>query len=247
MKLPPEQDGMNIMPDGFEYPVKNLILDAIPELDFVNLKQYFELVELNLHDIVHVANSLIEYVYFPVSGICSVIAVTDDNIRIEAGIIGREGFVGVSVPLFVEMAPFEVIVQVPGRALRISRNSFTRAMDESPDLKIAVLQYIHVFLVQSAHTALANGKLTIEQRLARWLLMCQDRVDTPDFIITHSFLSVMLAVRRPGVTEALQVLESKSAVKATRGKIKILDRVKLESLAKGAYGVPEREYQRLLD
>ena len=109
-----------------------------------------------------------------------------------------------------------------------------------------LLRFAHVFEVQMSQTALANGSFTIERRLARWLLMCQDRVGHPEFLITHEFLSIMLAVRRSGVTVALQKLEGKKIIKSTRARIEILNRKALLQLAESAYGVPEAEYRRLI-
>ncbi|MBC8037408.1 MAG: winged helix-turn-helix domain-containing protein, partial [Rhizobiales bacterium] len=109
-----------------------------------------------------------------------------------------------------------------------------------------LLRFIHNFTVQTAHSALANGHHTIEERLARWLLMCHDRVGANEFEMTHQFLAIMLAVRRSGVTEALNILEGKSIIQSTRGRIEILSRSRLERAAGGSYGVPEEDYERLI-
>jgi len=234
------------MPLGHGQASNNLLLKAIRQEDLIELKRHFLMVDLNLHEVLQEAHKPVNFLYFPTSGVCSIIALGTDGARIEAGLIGREGVVGLSVALAVDEAPFDVVVQVPGRAMRISRTEFVRILEVHPEFRKIILRYAYVFMVQTAQTALANGKLTIQQRLARWLLMCQDRVDAPEFVMTHQFLSVMLSVRRPGVTTALQTLESKAAIKSMRGKIRILDRAMLLQFAKSAYGEPEREYQRLL-
>jgi hypothetical protein len=108
------------------------------------------------------------------------------------------------------------------------------------------MRFIHLFTIQTAQTALANGRCTVDERLARWLLMCHDRVESNEFPITHEFLSVMLAVRRSSVTDALHVLESTRLIQSRRGSVKILNRPELELAAGGAYGVPESEYERLI-
>jgi CRP-like cAMP-binding protein len=234
------------MPQATELHSDNLLLNSIPLVDLVLMHNHFEWVDVNYREVLHTAYQPIDHIYFLTSGICSVISVGGDGARIEAGIIGREGFVGMSVPLTVNEAPFDVLVQSPGRALRLPREEFFQMLEPSTYLKKAVMRYIHTFMVQTAQTALANGRLTIQQRLARWLLMCQDRIEGSELVMTHQTMSVMLAVRRSSVTAAIQSLESKYAIKAMRGKIRIINRTILEHHAKGAYGVPEREYQRLL-
>jgi CRP-like cAMP-binding protein len=197
-------------------------------------------------DVLHEAHKQVEYAYFPTSGICSVIAEGADGVQIETGLIGREGFVGISIILFVDSAPSQVMVQAEGRALRISRAKLLNAIRKSPSLSATLLRFAHTFTVQIAQTALSNGHFTIHQRLARWLLMCQDRVDSHEFPMTHKFLAIMLAVRRAGITDALNYLEGKKAIRAMRGRIVILNRAALEEMAGGSYGVPEQEYKRLL-
>jgi CRP-like cAMP-binding protein len=167
-------------------------------------------------------------------------------VRSETGIIGREGFVGSAIVLFAESAPFEVIVQVEGRALQIKKGDLQAALPKSPALLATLSKFIHVFGVQTAQTAIANTHYTVNQRLARWLIMCRDRVNSNDFTMTHEFLSVMLGVRRSGVTEALNELEGKSIVRATRGRISILNPAMLVEVAGGSYGVAEQEYKRLM-
>ncbi len=108
------------------------------------------------------------------------------------------------------------------------------------------MHYAQAFLIQTVQTALANGTAKIEERLSRWILMSHDRVGHNDLPLTHEFLSIMLAVRRPGVTDALHQLEGRGLIRATRGQITVVDRAGLIRVAEGSYGVPEAEYQRLL-
>jgi CRP-like cAMP-binding protein len=109
------------------------------------------------------------------------------------------------------------------------------------------LRFAHTFNVQVSQTAVANGHYTINQRLARWLLMCQDRADSHEFPMTHKFLSIMLGVRRAGITDSLNSLEGKKAIRALRSRIVVLNRAVLEEIARAAYGIPEREYRRLIN
>ena len=179
-------------------------------------------------------------------GLASVVAMGTDGERIEVGHIGREGMTGQSVVLGVDRSPEQTFIQVAGSALRMPVGSLRDAMKASPLLHGLLLRFVQTTIVQVAHSALANGRYTIQERLARWLLMCHDRLDGDYLLLTHEFLSLMLGVRRSGVTEALQVLEGVAVVKTARGRIMLLDRDRLEEIAGACYGVPEREYQRLI-
>ena len=224
----------------------NFLLDSIPRPDLALLATHLEWTDLVTHDVLHSANKPTNYLYFPISGICSILAIGNDGKRIETGIIGKEGLVGVSLCLSVEDAPFHVVVQIPGRSMRIAEHHFMPIFNSSVDMRKVILRFAYSFLVQTSQTVLANGRMTIQQRLARWLLMCQDRVEMPEFVMTHQFLSDMLAVRRSGITVALQVLEDRKAIQSKRGKVRILNRTLLKQMAGSAYGVAEKEYQRVL-
>ena len=226
--------------------VQNTLLGVLAKPDLALLKSHLEWVDLAIGDVLYAAYKQIEYAYFPTSGICTVIAQNAEGIQIETGMIGREGFVGIPIVLFVDSTPSQVVVQAAGRALRISRARLLNAIRENPSLSATLLRFAHTFNVQVSQTALSNGHFTIHQRLARWLLMCQDRVDSHEFPMTHKFLAIMLAVRRAGITDALNYLEGKKAIRAMRGRIVILNRTVLEDMAGGAYGVPEQEYKRLM-
>ena len=226
--------------------VENHLLASLRKADFAPLGPKLQWVDLKVHDRLYGPNQEIEYAYFPTAGICSVIAENATGVRSETGVVGNEGFIGNAIVLCAGSAPSHAIVQMEGRALRLKKGQLQKAMTQRPALLATLLRFIHVFTVQIAQTAVANGHNTIAQRLARWLLMCQDRADSPEFTMTHEFLAVMLAVRRSGVTEALNDLEGQELIRATRGRIAILNRSGLMAIAGGAYGVPEKEYNRLL-
>jgi CRP-like cAMP-binding protein len=229
-----------------DIPTGNSLLHTLAKADGELLLPKLESVDLKVGEKLCKAHEPIEYAYFPLSGICSVIAQNEEGVRIETGLIGREGFIGIPIVLFVESAASEVVVQAEGSALRISQPKLLHAIQKSPRLNRLLLHFAHVFSVQVAQTAVANGHNTIHERLARWLLMCQDRAESHEFPMTHQFLSVMLAVRRAGITEALNDLEGKNAIRAARGHIMILNRTILEQIAGAAYGTPEEEYKRVI-
>ena len=226
--------------------IENHLLASLRKADFALLAPKLQWVDLKVRDILYGPFQEIEHAYFPTAGICSVIAENDTGVRAESGMVGKEGFVGIAIVLFAGSTPSHTIVQMEGRSLRISKKDLKKAMAKSHALLEVLLRFIHVFNVQIAQTAVTNGHNTITQRLARWMLMCQDRADAPEFIMTHEFLAVMLAVRRSGVTEAVNDLEGRDMIRATRGRIAILNRPGLLTIAGGAYGVPEREYRRLI-
>jgi CRP-like cAMP-binding protein len=234
------------MTENHESFTQNYLLAALTKDDLQLLAPSLEWVDLFQGKILSEAGQKLDYAYFPTSGICSIIAQNHEGIQIETGIVGREGFVGIAIVHFAVSTPSQVIVQAEGRALRISSADLLNAIGKSQTLLARLLQYAHTFNVQVAQTALANGYFTINQRLARWLLMCQDRSYAQDFPMTHRFLAVMLAVRRAGITDSLSYLEGRKAIRALRGRIIILNRGILEELAGSAYGVPENEYKRII-
>ena len=225
--------------------VDNRLLASLLPADLGLLRPHLEPIPLRLRDVLIEANQPIGHVYFPQSGMGSVIHDTAEG-RVEVGVIGREGLCGLPVLLGADQAPHEHMVQGEGEALRISSEALRSAMGQSPSLQALLLLYGQTFLVQVAQTAFVNATHGIEVRLARWLLMTQDRMESNELQLTHDFLSMMLGVRRAGVTVALHVLEGNGLIRATRGLVTVRDRERLIELADGTYGPPEAEYARLM-
>jgi CRP-like cAMP-binding protein len=225
---------------------RNRLLLALSAEEFSLLEPQLERAPLTVGMRLVEPNTPIEHVYFLEEGKAAIVAITPQGRRIEAGIIGREGLTGMPVLLGADRTPHECFVQTPGAALRIGADELRRAMAASAPLHQHLLRFAQAFMIQLGQTALANGIYQIEQRLARWLLMCHDRVDGDDLFTTHEFLSLMLGVRRAGVTLALQALEDRGLISTKRGQITVLDRAKLEGVAGDSYGVPEAEYARLI-
>lgn len=234
------------MADGAPRQARNHLLAGLAQAQLARLAPELEPVELPLGTTLEGAGEPIGQVYFPASGLTSVVAVGADGGRIEAGLFGRDGMTGVAVVMGDDRSPHETLIQMPGAGHRIAAGALRDAMREEPAIRERFLRFAQAFAIQLAHTALANGRSTIQPRLARWLLMCHDRADGDILELTHEFLSLMLGVRRAGVTVALHELEGRRLVKATRGRICILGRAGLEALAHGIYGVPEAEYARLM-
>jgi len=222
----------------------NKILSALTDADYDILASFLEPVELRHRMVLEESNVPVEYIYFPASGVASVIAVSSGGERVEVGLFGQEGMSGLCVVNGSDRTPLMTIMQVAGEGVRIARASFETALANS-SLKDVFLLFNQAYTIQMAHTALSNGRHTIDERLARWLLMSHDRIGSDDLPLTHEFLSVMLGVRRAGVTTGLHVLEGAQAIRATRGLVQVRDRAKLEAFAGDAYGLPEAEYRRL--
>ncbi len=212
----------------------NLILSRLSGADLRLLQPHLEPVDLPLRKVLERRNKPIKVIFFPESGFASVVA-NGDGRPIEVGLIGREGMTGLPVVLGNDRNSNEVYMQAPGHGHRISANDLRKAIDKSVTLHRSMLRYADAFLQQATGTAVANGRSKIEERLARWLLMADDRLDGPELPLTHEFLAMMLGVRRPGVTTALQELEREGLIARRRGNIVINDREALKKLSNGAY------------
>jgi CRP-like cAMP-binding protein len=226
--------------------VRNLLLRAMSPDDFARLKPHLEPVTLIMKEVLVEVNQPIEHVHFMEEGLASVVAISPDNERLEVGHIGREGMTGEPVILSVDQTPLQTFIQVAGSGLRMRAEDLSATMEASPSLKALLLRWVQALMIQTAQSTLANGRYTIQERLVRWLLMCHDRLDGDDLPLTHESLSLMLGVRRSGVTEALHVLEGVQIVETSRGCIHLLDRERLEDIAGGCYGVSEAEYAKLI-
>ena len=225
--------------------VKNKVLASLTPDDFKRLQPHLELVELPNRKILEVRNRRIESVYFLESGLASMVVSGGSQHAIEAGIIGREGMTAPSLVMNIDRSPHEIFIQMAGGGWQLPANHLTQAMEKSVTLRPQLLRHLYVFQVQMSFTALANGRYRLQERLARWLLMAHDRVDGDRVALTHEFLALMLGVRRPGVTAALNAFEEERLIRVHRGGLTIVDRGKLEEAANGCYGMPEAEYGRV--
>ena len=227
-------------------PQKNRLLARLAPKDFDALRPHLEAVDFPLRFVLERPQRKIENVFFPESGFASVVAVQANETRIEVGLIGCEGMSGIAVVLGNHQSPNETYIQMCGAGQRISVDALRKATAKSAGMHGIMLKYVQAFLTQTAHTAISNARSHIDQRLARWILMAHDRGSGPTIALTHEFLSLMLGVRRAGVTQALNALVKQGLIKSARGQITVLDRSGLEKRAGDSYGVPEAEYRRLL-
>ncbi len=215
-------------------PSQNSILSHLSEADFALLEPHLQPVDLPVRMVLESRGRPIKAVYFPQRGFASVVA--DGGKRpIEVGIIGREGMTGLPVVLGNDRNCNDVFMQAAGQGHCIQADALRKAIDKSITLHHSMLSYVHNFLEQATRTAIANGCSKIDERLARWLLMADDRLDGKDLPLTHDFLAMMLGVRRPGVTMALHELEHEGVISRKRGHLAIIDREHLEKLSTGTY------------
>ncbi len=187
-----------------------------------------------------------EHAYFFETGVGSIISISPEGQMVESGLFGWDGFTPVGLVMGAERSPYRQLIQVAGQGHRMPAEALREALAVSPGLRDLLLRYAQTLSVQTSYTALSNAVHPVDERLARWLLMTHDRVDGNELPLTHDFLSIMLAVRRPSVTTALHTLEGNRFIRAERGIITVIDRKRLEEFAGDAYGRPEAEYERLI-
>ncbi len=164
----------------------------------------------------------IKLVFFPDTGVVSVVAKARADQDIEVGLIGSEGMTGLPLLMGDDQWPNSAFVQIASEGWIVSAKMLIDSMTKQPELRVYLLRYAKAFLVQSSHTALANGRASVLQRLARWLLMAQDRIGSAELVLTHEFISTMLAVRRASVTDHLLDLERDGLIEASRGRVRII-------------------------
>jgi CRP-like cAMP-binding protein len=226
--------------------VRNNLLQTLSPNIYASLLPHMEVIDLPLRHVLVEAGEPTSHVCFVERGLASVVATSVDEESVEVGHIGWEGMTGTHVILRDDMTVNKTFIQIAGSGIRVPVQRFNEVLRQDPASFDVLLRYVHAMEIQVAHSVLANARYNVHERLARWLLMCHDRVGEDHLPLTHEFLSLMLGVRRSGVTNELHILEGIHAIKSTRGDVKILDRSKLEEIAVGCYGVPEREYERLI-
>ncbi len=227
-------------------PTANGLIAVLPRKDRLRLLAACEPVTLVFSEVLSPSDGKTRYVYFPTGGFISLIAAADGNTHIEVGLIGDEGMLGIPVFLGVNMSPLQAMVQGAGPALRIGTAAFRQELAQSPALRARLSLYVSVVHSQLAQTAACNRFHVVQERLARWLLMTQDRSHAHEFAVTHEFLSYMLGVRRVGVTAAATALQGLNLISHERGRLTILDRAGLEAAACGCYQADRDTYARVL-
>jgi len=218
-------------------PVGNKILLSIPDTEYRSLHSHLEYVSLPNHLILHEAGGKLEFAYFPNRGLISLVVVMKDGKTAEAGIVGNEGFTGTLAAVGLSKSSLQAVVQITGNGFRVAVGALQNTLESAPHLRMMLSRYAAIRSVQVAQTAACNRLHNIEERLARWLLMTQDRVDSRSLAITHDFLATMLGTDRPTVSSAAGVLQRKKLIEYRRGAVQVVNRKKLEDTACECYGV----------
>jgi CRP-like cAMP-binding protein len=225
---------------------ENHLIELLPRQDRVRLVAACEHVHLVLSDVLCEPGGPTRHVYFPVDGFISLVALIDGSPGLEVGMIGREGMLGAQLALGVATAPLKAVVQGPGAAWRIGRAAFGRELAHSAALRRHLDRYLFVLMVQLTASAGCLRFHQIGPRLARWLLMSQDRAHANSFHVTHEFLAYMLGVRRVGITVAAGGLQRAGLITYHRGEVTVIDREGLEAAACGCYAADRKAYAELL-
>lgn len=224
----------------------NLLLESLPRRDCQSLVAASEPIELTLGSALARPGGRTRHVYFPHDAFVSLVIADGEACSIEVGLVGREGMLGGHLTLGADASPWHAIVQGAGQASRVATGPFRRELASSPALRATLAGYLHVVTTQLATATLCTRFHRVEPRLARWLLMTQDRARSSEFHLTHEFLSGMLGVRRVGITGAASHLQRLGLIRYRRGDIVVLDRPGLEAAACSCYAADRRAYVETL-
>lgn len=227
-------------------PVENHLIELLPRPARLHFLSLCESVKLGLADVLCEPGKAMRHVYFPTDGFISLVAHIDGSPGVEVGMVGREGMLGAQLSLGVPTAPLHAVVQGAGVAWRMGAQVFRKELDNNTPLRGGLNRYIYVLMAQLAASAACLRFHLITPRLARWLLMSQDRSHSNSFEVTQEFLAYMLGVRRVGITAAARTLQLGGFIEYSRGKMTVLDRSGLEAAACGCYAADQKAYTSLL-
>jgi CRP-like cAMP-binding protein len=230
----------------FVLPGQNRLLSSLPRDVQIRLLPRMEKISFGLKQILYDAGQPIGHVYFPLSGVISLLITLKGGETVEVATTGNEGVVGTSLLLGTERSSFKAVCQVTGQALKMRADAFRRSVEEHPELGALVRRYAQALVDQIAQTTACNHVHSVQARMCRWLLMTHDRVGADEFHLTQEFLAQMLGVRRPSVTVAAGLLQKAGLIRYQRGRIRITDRPGLESGACECYETVRQEFDRLL-
>lgn len=221
-------------------PVGNVILLSMCNSEYGLFRPHLEYVELPDHLVLHEAGAKLDFAYFPNRGLISFVVAMEDGKTAEAGVVGNEGFAGIPAAVGLSRSPLQAVVQISGDGFRVEVEALQKILESAPHLQLLLSRFAVVQGMQVAQTAACNRLHEIEQRLARWLLMAQDRVDSGVLPITHDFLATMLGTNRSSVSLAAATLRKKNLIRYTPGAVTIVNRKKLEALACECYGIMQQ-------
>ncbi len=228
-------------------PVENQLIARLPRSSRTSLLGLCELVQFKFADVICVGGKPLRHAYFPTTGFVSMVAMLDGEPALEVGMVGGEGMLGAQMALGVAQEPLRAIVQGRGSSWRIEILAFRRELQNNPALQQSLLRYLQVTMTQLAGSAACFRFHRLGPRLARWLLMTQDRAKSDRLELTHEFLSYMLGVRRVSITIAAAALQRQGLVEYQRGDIRIINRSRLKKAACSCYATDQKAYAELLN
>jgi CRP-like cAMP-binding protein len=220
--------------------VRNKILLAMTDAEFMVIRRHLKYVALPSHRRLHEPHQTFRFVYFPNEGLISLVVVMANEKTVEAGIVGIEGLSGLPAALGLSRGSLREVMQIGGNGFRIKTGDMNKALNSTPDLQRILERYAMVLGLHVAQTAACNRLHDVNRRLARWLLMAHDRVNSGTLRITHDFLATMLGTDRPSVSQAAGTLQKMNIIQYRRGTVKILNRSGLENQACECYGIIQR-------
>jgi CRP-like cAMP-binding protein len=226
--------------------IGNQFLALLPEAEYKELLPDLEFVRMQVGDPIQDPGEIIKYVYFPINCVISQVTVLKDGFSVEAGVIGREGCSGIEIALLNKTSPRSTHIQLPSDSLRMKADKFKAALEPNSGLDKLIRRFTFAYLTQVAQVVSCNSHHRIEERLARWLLMCHDRTDGNELRITQEFIAQMLGVHRPGVTIAILSLKDAGLISNQRGVIVIENRAGLEEVTCECYEAINSEYNKYL-
>jgi CRP-like cAMP-binding protein len=224
-------------------PSRNEILRGLPAEERKLVFSRLEPVTLKIHDVLHEAGATLKFGYFPTSGIVSILSVLKDGKSVEVGLVGKEGFVGLPLAVGFRSSPTRAICQASGEGFRIGALDLAHVLPLCPRLEKGLDRYALSLGMQASQVAACNGLHDVDARLARWMLMCHDRLNMDSVPITQEFLSQMLGIRRASVTVASGILQKAGLIASKRGEVSILDRKGLENRSCECYGIINRQIE----
>lgn len=225
-------------------PIANSLLAALPDRDYQRLLVHLEPVTLTFGEVLYRPGDPIRHVYFPTNSLVSLLTLVEGHMALEIGLVGREGMLGIPLALGTKDSPVRALVQGSGAALRMKSAQFLGSLRQSAPLQREIHRYVHERMVQITQTAACNRFHLVEARLARWLLMTRDRVQSDQFRLTQELLGCMLGVLRVAVTKAAGALQRRKLIRYRRGQISILDGQGLEAAACRCYQVVKDVHHR---
>jgi CRP-like cAMP-binding protein len=226
--------------------IRNGLLAGLPNDALRVLLKRMECVPLNRRQIIEERHLPLRHAYFIESGVASLLTRAGDHSMIEIRTLGHNDFVGIPLVLGTDRSPHRCIVQVAGHALRLTARDFVSTLDSSPELRRILLGYVQAALAHSAQLVARNTRHTLNERLARWLLVAIDRLESDEIPLTHCCVSRALGVRRAGITTAMGRMEEAGLIRRGRGRVLVVDRVGLEQASCGCYNVIRAEHQKAL-